>query len=129
MSDNDKNGDHIQTGNVSGTGIAIGRKASATVTTGIPASELESLFKQLGEVTQSARPEDKAKVEKTVQALKDEVAKGSKAEDSTVAKLIDKLVEMVPDAVGSVVSMFATPILGGIVGPVTKFVLDELKKD
>jgi len=40
---------------------------------------------------------------------------------------VDGLVAMVPGTVGAVVSMFATPILSGIAGPVTKFVLGKLK--
>jgi hypothetical protein len=44
-----------------------------------------------------------------------------------VAKLIDKLVDLVPGAISAVVSAFATPILGGVAGPVTRFVLDRLK--
>jgi hypothetical protein len=34
---------------------------------------------------------------------------------------------MVPGAIGAVVNMFATPMLRGIAGPVTKSVLDKLK--
>ena len=34
---------------------------------------------------------------------------------------------VISGALGAVVSMFATPILGGIAGPVTRFVLDKLK--
>ena len=45
-----------------------------------------------------------------------------------MTKLIDGLVEMVPGAVSMVVSTFATPVLAGVVGPVTKFVLDKFKK-
>jgi hypothetical protein len=43
------------------------------------------------------------------------------------AKLVDGLVELVPSATSAVVSAFATPILGGIAGPVTGFVLDKLR--
>jgi hypothetical protein len=33
----------------------------------------------------------------------------------------------VPSATSAIVSAFATPILGGIAGPVTGFVLDKLR--
>ena len=64
---------------------------------------------------------------KKVEALKQEVAKGKEADDNRVAKLLDGLVGLVPSAVSSVVSTFASPILGGIAGPVTKFVLDKIQ--
>jgi hypothetical protein len=34
---------------------------------------------------------------------------------------------MAPGAVGAIVSTFANPILSGLAGPVTKFVLDKLQ--
>jgi hypothetical protein len=60
------------------------------------------------------------------EALKQELAKGDKAEDTRLAKLIDGLVGLVPGAVGAVVSIFASPILAGVAGPVTKFMLDRI---
>jgi hypothetical protein len=45
-----------------------------------------------------------------------------------MADIVDGLVALVPGAVGSVVSMFATPILGGIAGPVTKYVLNKIQR-
>ena len=44
-----------------------------------------------------------------------------------MGKIVDGLVGMVPGAVGAVVSMFAMPLLSGIAGPVTKYVLEKLK--
>lgn len=129
MSQNDGDGDEIQVGDVSGTGIAIGRNASASVTTGPTGAELDALFARLAEAVQGAAPERREQALQAVHDLRDEVAKGNDADDSTLAKLIDKLVDMVPGAVGTVVSTFATPILGGIAGPVTKFVLDKFKRD
>jgi hypothetical protein len=122
-------GDRIQVGDISGTGIAVGRGASATVNTGIPAGQLDVLFAQMAEVAKGAAPEKRKQAEDTVQALKQEVAKGSKANDGTVAKLIDGLVELIPEGVSAVVSAFATPVVGAVVGPVTRFVLDKLRKD
>jgi hypothetical protein len=60
-------------------------------------------------------------------ALKQEAAKGEDANDDVIAKLIDGLVKLAPGAATAVVSAFATPILGGIAGPVTKYVLDKLR--
>ena len=55
--------------------------------------------------------------------------KGKEADDSKIGKIVEGLVGMVPSAIGTVVSMFASPILGGIVGPVTKFVLDRFQQE
>ena len=54
------------------------------------------------------------------------MSKGEEANDSTIAKLVESIVDLVPGAVSAVVSIFASPILAGMVGPVTKFVLDKL---
>ena len=62
-----------------------------------------------------------------VEELEAEVAKGKRADDSKMGRIVDGLVAMVPGAFGAVVSLFSTPILGGIAGPVTKYVLDKLK--
>jgi hypothetical protein len=95
---------------------------------GISPQDLETLFAPLlAVVAQQALSDKQAAAVQQVQKLKAEVAKGKQADDSKMGKIIDGLVGMVPDAVGQIVSMFATPILGGIAGPVTKFVLGKLK--
>lgn len=112
-------------GNVSAGGDFVGRDK---ITTGLSGSELEALFAPLmAAVAQGAPPEKQAAAVQQVQELKAEAAKGDKADDNRMAKIIDGLTGMVPGAMGAVVSMFANPIVGGIVGPVTKFVLDRLK--
>jgi hypothetical protein len=62
-----------------------------------------------------------------LEALKAEAGKGQKADDGVMAKLVKGIAGLVPGAVSAVVSAFATPILGGIAGPVTKYVLDEIQ--
>ena len=62
-----------------------------------------------------------------VEELKAEIAKGGQADDPRLGKLVDGLIGLVPQAIGAVVSLFATPILTGIAGPVTKYVLEKLK--
>jgi hypothetical protein len=59
--------------------------------------------------------------------LKKEVAKGKEANDGVMAKIVDGLVALVPGAVGAVIGMFATPILGGLAGPVTKYTLERIQ--
>jgi hypothetical protein len=95
---------------------------------GISPQDLETLFAPLLAVVVQQAPSDKqAAAAQQVQKLKTEVAKGKQADDSKVGKIVDGLVGMVPGSVGQVVSMFTTPILSGISGPMTKYVLDKLK--
>ena len=114
-------------GNVStGGGHFAGR--DQTITSAVTARELEALFAPLLAVlAQAAPPARQAEAAQQVQELKAEVARGQQADDSRIGRLIDGLAAMAPAAVASVLSTFATPILGGIAGPVTKFVLDRLK--
>ncbi|NMG76773.1 hypothetical protein [Aromatoleum diolicum] len=93
-------------------------------------ADLEPLFATLLAAVARRAPADKrtAAVQQ-VQELKAEAAKGKDADDGKLGRIIDGLTGMVPGAIGAVVSMFATPILGGIAGPVTKFVLERLKPD
>jgi hypothetical protein len=66
---------------------------------------------------------DQTEATQRVQAPKAEAAKGKHADVGVIAKLISGLVQLVPSAVGAVVSVFATPILARVAGPATKFVL------
>jgi hypothetical protein len=121
-------GDKITVGDISGsTGLAIGRGAQASVTQGISAAELEKLFTPLLAAVHQAPPEKQVEAQQKAEALKTELAKGDQADDSVVGKLVDGLVSLVPGAVEAVVSLFATPVLGGVAGPVTKFVLDKIQ--
>lgn len=98
------------------------------ITHGLSPRDLEPLFAPLLTAIAKQAPADKqAAAVQQVEELKAEIAKGEQADDSKVGKIVDGLVAMVPGAVGSIVSMFATPLLGGIAGPVTKFVLGKLK--
>lgn len=114
-------------GNVTAGRDFIGRDRYSSVTQGIAARDMEALFASLlAVVAQRTAPDKQAEAIQQVQELKTEVAKGQQADDGKIAKIVDGLVAMVPGAVGSVVSMFATPLLGGIAGPVTKYVLGKL---
>ena len=121
-------GDEIKVGDISGSaGIAIGRGARATVTSGLVGQDLDRLFIPLMNVLRDAPPEKRNEALQTAEALKEEVAKGKGADDTRVAKLLDGLVALVPAAVSAVVSTFASPVLAGIAGPVTKFMLDRMQ--
>lgn len=121
-------GDTITIGDVgAGAAVAAGREASASVTTGILSDEISLLFGSLMSTLREGSPENQAEALQKAEALKMEVEKGKRANDTKVAKLIEGLVELVPGAVSALTSIFATPILAGIAGPVTKFVLDKIQ--
>lgn len=90
--------------------------------------QLDELFQPLKEQVQAASLDKQSEVEETVQDLHDELSKGQNANAERINTIIDGLVEMVPGALSAVVSMFANPILGALVGPATKLVLDHIKK-
>lgn len=107
-----------------GGGDFVGRDK---INYGIQATELAQLFAPLLAVAQHAPADKQAAAVQQVDALQAEVAKGKQADDKVMAKLIEGLVALVPAAVGSVVSLFASPILGGIAKPATEYVLEKMK--
>lgn len=112
-------------GSVNAGGDFIGRDK---ITYGSLPAELELLFVPLLEVVaQQAAPDKRVEAEEKVEVLKTEVAKGVDADDGVLARIIDGLVTMVPGAVGTVVSLFATPILKDVAGNATRFVLEKLR--
>ncbi len=108
-------------------GDVIGGDQTINQIAGLTGADLNQLFTPLLQVIREAPPERQAEAMQKAEALKSEVAKGEEADDSRMAKLVDGLTELVPSAVSAVVSMFASPILGGLTGPVTKFVLDKIQ--
>ncbi|HJX84048.1 MAG TPA: hypothetical protein VJ723_06870 [Candidatus Angelobacter sp.] len=121
MNDDEKNqsgGVNISGGNVNVSGDIVGRDKI----TMISKAQLDEAFRPVAEAV-SQHPEAAQKLEE----LKAEAAKDKKANDGIMAKLVKGIVALVPGAVSAVVSTFATPILGGIVGPITKYVLDEIQ--
>lgn len=113
-------------GNVNiGRGDFVGRDR---ITYGITPDQLETLFAPLAAaVAQHTTASEHAAAAQQLAALEAEVAKGEDAEDGKVGTILDGLAAMVPGAVAAVVGLFATPILQGIAGPVTRSVLDKLK--
>jgi hypothetical protein len=125
-------GDSISVGDMTGnTGVAIGRGAQSSVTTtttGLTGADLNLLFAPLlAAVQQAAPPEKQSEAMQAAHALQAEAVKGKQADDSRLAKLIDGLANLVPGAVSAIVSAFASPVLAGIAGPVSKYVLERIK--
>ncbi len=109
-------------------GDVVGRdKTTYSVEYDLSSEVLNSLFQPLINVAHEAEPEKEPEATQKVEALKEELGKGKQADDRHIAKLLDGIIELVPGAVGTVTSIFASPILGGLTGPVTKFVLDKLQ--
>jgi hypothetical protein len=88
---------------------------------------IDEALKPVAAAIAKAPPEKQAEATQTLEKIKTEAAKGKGANDGVLAKLVDSLAGLVPSAVTAVVSAFGTPLLGGIAGPVTKFVLDKFK--
>jgi hypothetical protein len=95
---------------------------------GVPsAAALDEALRPVLEAIRAAPPQVQPEAEAKLAALKQEATKGKNADDGIMAKLLDGLVGLIPAAATAVGSAFATPILGGLAGPVTSFVLDKLR--
>jgi hypothetical protein len=124
-----------QSGGISNTGTMIAQNVAGrditnnTTTTCYSPTQIHNVWQSVADAIQAAPPEKQTEATTKLQELKAEAAKGTKAEDTTLARLVKGLVGLVPSAVSAVASAFGTPILGGVAGPVTKFVLEELGAD
>lgn len=108
-----------------GANIA-GRDLNISQTSGLSTQDLSQLFIPLMDAIRQAPPEKQPEAMQTADELQKELAKGDEADDSRIAGLLDGLVGLVPGAISAVGSIFAQPVLAGLVGPVTKFVLSKL---
>ncbi len=125
---NQSGGFHISAGgNVTIGGDMVGRDKITTVTTGLSDDQLNQLFAPLMNALRAAPPEKQTKAVQRAEALKKEIAKGNKADDGLMATIVVGLAALVPSAVSAVVDMFATPILGGLAGGETKYVLHKIQ--
>lgn len=110
-------------GSVGGDMVGGNKVVGATASAAALDEALRPIIEAIRAAPSAVQPEAEAKVE----ALKQEAAKGKGASDTIVAKLVDGLLGLTPAAASAVVSAFGTPILAGIAGPVTGFVLDKLR--
>ena len=88
---------------------------------------IDNLFRPLADLLPSTPAGAQPAAAEKVEQLKTEVAKGNNANDSVMAKLIEGVVGLVPSAVSGIASIFATPVLSGLAGPATKYVLDKIQ--
>ncbi len=118
-------GDKISVGNISGSqGVAIGRGASASVSIqqGGSGAQLAPLFAPLQSLVAGQAPEMAGKVN----ALKTQVEMGTGADDTTIANLIQDIVDAVPESKGTIVALFANPAVSMAAGNNSKFVLGRI---
>jgi hypothetical protein len=64
---------------------------------------------------------------RTMDAIKREWFKGAQADDTTVAKAIDTLVQLAPALTYVLVALTKHPAVAAAVGAVTKFVVDRIR--
>ena len=121
-------GDKISTGNVTGTGIAIGRGASSYVSSAKDASVLEGMFDDLMRAiyASSLAEPQKNEAQRMVSLLQNEVSHLSAADDRTVAQLIRDITTMAPECAKPMVSLFTRTPLINYIGPRTEIRLEDL---
>ncbi len=118
-------GVNITAGNVTVGGDISGR--DKIVGPEISTVQLEQIFRPLTDAVRSAPPAVQEEAAQKVEELKKETAKGKSATDSVMAKLVEGIVALVPNAVSAIAGAFGTPLLAGIAGPATKYVLDKIQ--
>ncbi len=87
---------------------------------------IDNAFGPVVDAIKAAPPQVRSEAETKLKAVKQEAAKGEDRDDGVMAKLLNELIDLIPAAVSAVGSAFATPVLGALVGPATKLVLDKL---
>ena len=113
--------------NITGGTVSVGGDIVGRDKVVYSQQQISEVFRPLTEAVRAAPPEMQQEASQIVEELKAEAAKGKGANDGVMAKRVEGIVGLVPTAVSAVVSAFGTPILGGVAGPVTKYVLDKLQ--
>ena len=90
-------------------------------------SALDDALRPVHDAIAAAPADARGEAEAKLAALTQEAAKGKAANDGAMAKLIEGFVALVPAGVSAVVGAFGTPLLAGIAGPATSYVLGKLK--
>jgi hypothetical protein len=85
------------------------------------------MFQPVAEALRTAPSEKRPQAEQKLSELKTEAAKGKDANDRVIAKLVDGLVGLVPGAVGAIAAAFGQPVLAGVAGSATKYMLDKIQ--
>lgn len=106
--------EQIIVGNVSGTGIAIGNNAKATVIqSNIEIDVINDAFKGLYQTLETTPPSAQKDIaQQAVQKLEEEAHKGDKADEGKVTEWFQVLVTMLPDMAEVAITTFINPIQG-----------------
>ena len=119
---------HGQSGGVNISGV-IGSVGGDIIGDSKIVYALDEVLLPVLNAIKSAPPEVRPEAEAKLAALKQEVARGKDANKGVMGKLVDELVQLVPAAASAVGTAFATPLLGALVGPATKFLLDKFRSN
>lgn len=92
-----------------------------------PPADLTAALAPLRLLIAATPTERQPEAAEKLETIKQEAAKGPEADDSVMARAVDGLVRLIPNATSLVTSAFAKPVLAGIAGPVTNFVLEKLR--
>jgi RNA polymerase subunit RPABC4/transcription elongation factor Spt4 len=108
-------GGGVVTGDVAGTGIAIGHGAQASVTEGLRGQEIAELFKGIYATIES-RPEDpdvdKQDLAHAVRQIETEAQKGEAANPSKVRRWLSFLADAAPDVLDVAAAVLLNPVTG-----------------
>jgi hypothetical protein len=124
-------GDKITVGDIIGSsGVAIGRNASATVTTGLSATDAAQLFNAIYAKIE-ARPADpnigKDEIKETVQRIQQEASAGDQANESKLRRWLMFLAGIAPDIFDVTVATLASPAAG--FGMIAKKIAERAKAE
>jgi hypothetical protein len=87
---------------------------------------LDEIFNPIAIVIEDMAPGEKLVATELFVATKTEVEKGRSASDSILAMHVEKLVDTFPRVADAVTIAFGHPMLGTLVGPVTRYVVDRI---
>ncbi len=111
-------GGTVHAQNIAGRDIHVGTQISSGV--------LNEVFQPVLEAIRSAPVEKQTEAVGQLEALKAEAAKGNHADHGLMTKLADGIIGLVPDTLKSLATAFGKPVLSGIAGPVTQFLLNKM---
>lgn len=89
-------------------------------------SQINEAFQPVFEAIRSAPAKSQPEAVARMEALQQEAAKGAHADHSVMTKLADGLIGLVPGAVKALATTFAQPVLSGVAGPLTQFLLNKM---
>jgi hypothetical protein len=118
-------GDKISTGNVSGTGIAIGRGAKAVPDLAALLAEWQAQMENRIDAHPALSADEKKDAKDQIAKIQTEAAKAEQADPSRLEKLLNTLVVLAPDIFEVAVTTLANPLSG--IGLVLKKIGDKAK--